>query len=131
ASYDEEIREAEARLVMERQILDANVSLCIHRARETAVSTITSPQFLLAALGFGFITARFLLRPKQGSKQETGVAKKSLIGALVATAFSIVQAQFGGPLGMARWAATKWIEYRQRQNNSGAAYAESARRYPY
>ena len=131
--YDEEIREAEADLTAERQRLDDAVSLCIHRARETAVSTMTSPQFLLGALGFGFVVARFLLgRPSaQAAKSDKAVAKKSFVGALVAAGFSIVQAQFGGPLGMARWATNKWIEYRQRQRDPMAAYADSAQRYPY
>lgn len=132
ASYDLEIHEAEARLMAERQTFDAALKLSAQRARDTAVSTMTSPKFLLGAIGFGFIVGRFLLRKHhEPVQQEHAVVKKSVLGALAAAAFSLVQAQFGGPIGMARWAATKWIERRQRQNDPLAAYAQSAQRYPY
>ena len=123
AALDDEIRAVEQVIASDRKLLEEAVVGYVEGARTSAINTITSPKFLLAAVGIGFVIGKFLLRGEKNraqQKEEGAPVKKSVLGMLAAGAFSIANAQFGGPAGMARWAAGRLYEYRR----SRAATAE-------
>jgi hypothetical protein len=100
-AMDAEILAVERAIVADRRLLEQATVDYVEGLRETAVSTMASPKFLLGALGVGFIVGKFLFRPQP--KKDAAPVKKSFLGLLGAGALSLAQAQFGGPVGLARW----------------------------
>jgi hypothetical protein len=114
-ALDQEIHAVEAALATDRTHLSASLKGCVEGARNTAVETITAPKFILGTLGVGFIVGRFLMRGRRkashnanSAREDSGhdhkTATRRVLGLLGATAFSLINRQFGGPLGLARWA---------------------------
>lgn len=124
ASLDEEIQAVERCIASDRELLEQAVVGYVEGVRESAVRTVASPKFLIGAVGIGFVIGKILFRPQsQPQKQEQGApAKKSVLGLLGAGALSLVQAQFGGPLGLARWLTAKAYEYRRAAQPSSAPW---------
>ena len=116
AALDEEIHAVERAIASDRELLGEAVVGYVEGARADVVNTITSPKFLLAAVGVGFVVGKVLLRGenKQTRRAEDGApVKKSMLGLLGAGVLSIANAQFGGPVGLARWIAARAYEYKK------------------
>lgn len=110
-TLDQDIQAVESALAAERAQFATSLKDCAEGARHSAVKTLTAPKFLLGALGIGFVAGRFLLRGRakrshgaDSSAENRRAAKRGVMGLLGATAFSLLNRHFGGPLGLARWA---------------------------
>ena len=107
---DEQIREVENRIAVERIALDGAVHDCVDSLRET----VTSPKTLLALLGVGFTVGKILFREKP--EPQAKPAKKAgflgILGGLAGTAVSIATARSGWG-GVARWAAGRYFSRRK------------------
>jgi hypothetical protein len=106
---DDEIYQAERLIALNRSAFDTTVSDTLDHVRDRTRNTLSSPKFLLGLLAAGGLVGYMLLAPRERIVLETppSAAKKSLWGVIGAGAFSLVQAQFGGPVGLARWILTK------------------------
>ena len=117
---DEQIREVENRIAVERIALDDAVNGCTNSLRET----VTSPKTLLALLGVGFAVGKIMFRGK--AEAEAAPAKKAgilgLLTGVAGTALSLGGSRFGWG-SVASWAAQKYFS---RQHASPAAAARSA-----
>lgn len=113
SALDDEIHAVERCIASDRRLLEQAFVGYVDGMRDSAVQTVTSPKFLFAALGAGFVIGKFLFRPKKAGRQNEATAKKSVLGLVGAGALSLVQAQFGGPLGLARWLTAKAVEARR------------------
>lgn len=102
SAFDDEITAVERALTADRRLLERSLVDYVDDVRGNAVNTITSPKFLLGALAAGFVAGKFLLRERP-AKAEQQPVRKSVLGLLGAGALSLAQAQFGGPVGLARW----------------------------
>ena len=120
SSLDEEIQAVERCIASDRLLLEQAFVGYVDGVRDSAVNTVASPKFLLGALGVGFVVGKFLFRPKRKQQDEAPAAKKSVLGLLGAGALSLVQAQFGGPLGLARWLTSKAYEARRTAHHATA-----------
>lgn len=120
-AMDSEILAVERAIVADRKLLEQATVDYVEGLRETAVTTMASPKFLLGALGVGFIVGKFLFRPRP--KQAEAPAKKSLLGLVGAGALSLAQARFGGPVGLARWLIS-------RSRNAGASRRDAVAAAP-
>lgn len=121
SALDGEIDAVERAIASDRKVLEQAFVGYVDSLRETATSTITSPKFLLGALGVGFIAGKFLLRGnKRGKDADAAPMKKSMLGLLGASALSLAQAQFGGPLGLARWITTRLYQARRSSQHAKA-----------
>ncbi len=117
-AIDAEILAVERAIVADRQLLEQATVDYVEGLRETAVTTMASPKFLLGALGVGFVVGKFLFRPRP--KKDGAPVKKSVLGLIGAGALSLVQAQFGGPVGLARWLIGR-TRHARASNRSAAA----------
>jgi hypothetical protein len=106
-AFDDEIRAAERNIALNRAEFDASVSGAAHQAREAARNVLTSPWFLVGAAGLGLLVGHLSFRTKVAAPADGSVAKKSMWGLAATAAFSLVQAHFGGPVGLAQWVMTK------------------------
>lgn len=125
SALDGEIAAVERAITADRRLLERAFVDYVENVRETAVTTIASPKFLLGAIGVGFIAGKFLFRGKKRRKTDGAPVKKSLLGLLGAGAFSLAQAQFGGPVGLARWIGMR-VYQAKRAARAVAAEAERA-----
>ncbi|HKO88454.1 MAG TPA: hypothetical protein VJU83_08050 [Burkholderiales bacterium] len=116
SALDEEIYLAEQLIGLRRQAFEESVVASAHRAREKARDTISSPMFLIGMVGVGTVIGYLVSgKPRRAVSETTAeVKKKSILGMLGAAAFSIAQARFGGPVGLAQWVASK-IATRQKK----------------
>jgi hypothetical protein len=103
SKIDEEIRETENRIALERVALEDAVHGCSNSLREA----VASPKTLLAVLGVGFAVGKILF---SGKKQPAPVIvqppKSGILGVLTGlagTAMSLMQPN-SGVGGLARWA---------------------------
>ncbi|MFO7190046.1 MAG: hypothetical protein DIU74_010205 [Pseudomonadota bacterium] len=127
AAHDPEIHAVETAIASDRQLLERAFVDYVDSVRESAVTTITSPKFLLGALGVGFLTGKFLFRPKAAARTP---AKHSVLGLLGAGALSLIQAQFGGPFGLARWLTERFYEAKRSSAHAGAVRRSAADHVP-
>jgi hypothetical protein len=108
---DEQIREVENRIAVERIALDEAVNGCTNSLREA----VTSPKTLLALLGVGFAVGKILFREK--AEHTTAPAKKAgvlgLLTGVAGTALSLAGGSRGGWGSIARWAAGKYLARRK------------------
>ena len=123
AALDGEIAAVERAIVADRKLLEQAFVGYVENVRETAVTTIASPKFLLGALGVGFIAGKFLFRGKRRRKDDSVPVKTSLLGLLGAGALSLAQAQFGGPVGLVRWVTTRIYQARRAARHAAATQA--------
>lgn len=123
AALDGEIAAVERAIAADRKLLEQAFVGYVENVRETAVTTIASPKFLLGALGVGFIAGKFLFRGKKRRKEDSAPVKTSLLGLLGAGALSLAQAQFGGPVGLMRWITTRIYQARRAARHAAATQA--------
>ena len=103
---DDQIREVENRIAVERIALDDAVNGCTNSLREV----ITSPKTLLALLGVGFAVGKIAFG--RGSTAEAAPVKKAgvlgLLTGVAGTALSLSRPGLGWGT-VARWAAGKYF----------------------
>lgn len=103
---DEQIREVENRIAVERIALDDAVNGCTDSLREV----VTSPKTLLALLGVGFAVGKIVFKGKP--EPEAATAKKAgvlgLLTGVAGTALSLTGSRFGWG-SVASWAAQKYF----------------------
>lgn len=109
-ALDDEIREVEARIALERVALDDAVSGCTNSLR----NTVTSPKTLLALAGVGYAMGKLMFGRKAAAPAATP-QKAGMLGLLTGvagTAISLMRPGFGvGTL--ARWAAARAFSTRK------------------
>jgi hypothetical protein len=115
---DEQIREVENRIAVERIALDDGVNAC----KESLKETLTSPKTLLTVLGVGFTVGKVLFRQKPPPEQSAPVKKAGMLGLLTGvagTALSLANTRSGWG-GVARWAAGRYFSRRKAARAAGA-----------
>src|ERR1043165_5534563 len=103
-TIDDQIREVENRIAVERIALEDAITGCTNSLRET----ITSPKTLLALLGVGFTVGKIMFREKP-QPQPAPPKKKGMLGLLTGvagTAISIAGSRWGT---IAKWAAGRYF----------------------
>ena len=105
---DEQIREVENRIAVERLALDDAVHGCTNSLREA----ITSPKTLLALLGVGYAVGKVLFKEKAAPQQQGPVKKAGALGLLTGVAGTVLS--MGGSKwgSVARWAAGRYFARR-------------------
>ena len=104
---DDQIREVENRIAVERIALDDAVNGCSNSLREA----ITSPKTLLALLGVGFAIGKVVFREKPQRDDAAPVKKAGVLGLLTGvagTALSLTRPGLGWG-SVARWAAGRYF----------------------
>lgn len=107
SEIDDQIREVENRIAIERLALDDAVNGCTSSVREA----VTSPKTLLALLGVGFAIGKVAFRDKPAPQVNAPAKKAGVLGLLTGvagTALSLAarRAAWGG---VARWAAGRYF----------------------
>ena len=104
---DEEIRQVENRIALERIALDDAIAACTNSLRVT----VASPKTLLALAGIGFVIGKLMFGRKAPPQQVVVPQKTGLLGLLTGLAGTAVSLMQPGLVGsIARWAATKAFE---------------------
>lgn len=131
---DEQIREVENRIAIERIALDDAMHDCASSMRET----VTSPKALLALAGAGFAVGKMMFKEKkpEPEAQASAKAKKAgllgVITGIAGTALSVAGSSRLGWGSVARWAAQRYIAKRRAARAAatgvvpGASYAGRA-----
>lgn len=118
---DDQIREVENRIAVERIELNDAVNGCTNSLRDA----VTSPKTLLALLGVGFAVGKVVFRDKP-ARHDTAPAKKAgvlgLLTGVAGTALSMAGPRLGWGT-VARWAAGRYFSGRRA---SGAAARAAA-----
>lgn len=106
---DEQIREVENRIAVERLALDDAVNGCTNSLREA----VTSPKTLLALLGVGYAIGKVLFKDKTAPQQQAPVKKAGALGLLTGVAGTMLS--MGGSKwgSLARWAAGRYFARRK------------------
>jgi hypothetical protein len=103
---DEQIREVENRIAVERIALQDAMQSCKQSLRDT----LTSPKTLLTIAGVGFTVGKILFRDKKAVPQATSPAKKAgVLGMLTGVAGTAASLAGSRWLGIARWAAGRYF----------------------
>jgi hypothetical protein len=125
--YDDDIREAESRLIRDRRALVAQAEDLGAKARDVA----SSPKGLFAAFAVGFILGE-LTAPRRPKKSRPEVAqaadttKKMGLGGLIGSAlFAYARSRYGSPWAMGHSAWNYYAAIRQARR-SAATRAPSA-----
>ena len=117
SEIDEQIREVENRIAVERITLEDAVDGCFESVREV----ITSPTTLLTLLGVGFAVGKMVFRGK-AEPQQTGPVKKAgalgFLTGVAGTALSLAGSRWGS---MATWAARKYFSRKKANQVSPAS----------
>lgn len=107
SSIDDQIREVENRIAIERIALDDAVNGCTSSLRET----VTSPKTLIALLGVGFAVGKVFFRDKPAPQVSAPAKKAGIMGLLTGvagTALSLA-ARRAAFAGVARWASGRYF----------------------
>lgn len=133
-SIDEQIREVENRIALERLALADAVDGCKRNLREAA----TSPKTLVALLGVGFAAGKMLFRDKpkgrKGRAQEDEAPVKSagvlgLLTGIAGTALSMGTTRMGWG-AVAKWAAGRYMRNRAAARAASKAAERAVDRRP-
>jgi hypothetical protein len=103
---DEQIREVENRIAVERIALNDAVNGCTNSLREA----VTSPKTLLALLGVGYAVGKVLFKEK-AAPESAPVKKAGMLGLLTGvagTALSMAGPRLGWGT-VAKWAARRYM----------------------
>jgi hypothetical protein len=103
---DEQIREVENRIAVERIALNDAVNGCTNSLREA----VTSPKTLLALLGVGYAVGKVLFKDK-AAPESAPVKKAGMLGLLTGvagTALSMAGPRLGWGT-VAKWAARRYM----------------------
>ena len=113
---DEQIREVENRIAVERIELNDAVNGCTNSLREA----VTSPKTLLALLGVGYAVGKVLFKEK--APPESAPVKKAgvlgLLTGIAGTALSMAGPRLGWG-SVAKWAASRYISGRKVKTAAG------------
>ena len=104
---DEQIREVENRIAVERIALNDAVNGCTNSLREA----VTSPKTLLALLGVGYAVGKVLFKEKPAAPESAPVKKAGVLGLLTGvagTALSMAGPRLGWGT-VAKWAARRYM----------------------
>src|SRR5688572_24765592 len=106
SEIDEQIREVENRIAVERIALEDAVHRCVSSLREA----MTSPKTLLAVLGVGFAVGKVVFRTKGEPPPAEAAAKKKagvvgLLTGVAGTALSLAGSRWAS---VASWAARRY-----------------------
>ncbi|HYC48484.1 MAG TPA: hypothetical protein VED01_23675 [Burkholderiales bacterium] len=127
AQIDDQIREVENRIAVERIALDDAVNGCTNSLREV----ITSPKTLLALLGVGFAVGKIAFG--RTSASAAAPAKKAgmlgLLTGVAGTALSLAKPGLGWG-SVARWAAAKYFSDDKPKPAARAAPRAASPAYP-
>ena len=107
SEIDDQIREVENRIAVERIALNDAVNGCTNSLREA----VTSPKTLLALLGVGFAVGKVIFREKAPPASTAPVKKAGVLGLLTGvagTALSMAGPRLGWGT-VARWAAGRYF----------------------
>lgn len=121
---DQQIREVENRIAVERIALDDAVTGCTNSLREA----VTSPKTLLALLGVGYAIGKVMFKEKAVPESSAPVKKAGMLGLLTGvagTALSMAGPRLGWG-GVAKWAAQRYFARRK----AAATVNPSSARYP-
>ena len=103
-TIDDQIREVENRIAVERIALDDAIAGCAHTLKET----ITSPKTLLAVLGVAFAVGKVMFKdkpqPRAAPAKKTGVV--GLLTGVAGTALSLAGSRWAT---IAKWAAGRYF----------------------
>jgi hypothetical protein len=115
---DQQIREVENRIAVERIELEQAVHGCTNSLREA----VTSPKTLLALLGVGYAVGKLVFKDNKPAAGVSTPAKKAgvlgLLTGVAGTALSMAGPRLGWS-AVAKWAANRYFS--SRNNKSGAA----------
>jgi hypothetical protein len=107
---DEQIREVENRIAVERIALQD----AIHHCKASLRETVTSPKTLLTIAGVGFTVGKVLFRDKKHEPQSAAPAKKAgVLGLLTGVAGTAVSLAGSRWATVARWAAGRYFARRK------------------
>lgn len=115
---DEQIREVENRIAVERIALEDAAQGCVESLREA----VTSPKTLLAVLGVGFAVGKVVFRGKAEPQQTAPVKKAGAVGLLTGiagTALSLAGSRWGS---LATWAARRYFSRKKGAPSATPAY---------
>ena len=104
---DQQIRDVENRIAVERIELEQAVNGCTNSLREA----VTSPKTLLALLGVGYAIGTLLFKEKSAPDPSAPAKKAGVLGLLTGvagTALSMAGPRLGWGT-VAKWAATKYF----------------------
>ena len=126
-AIDEEIREVETRIALERIALEDAVTGCTNSLR----NTVTSPKTLLALAGIGYTMGKFMFGRKAEVAAPPPAAQKAgvlgLLTGVAGTAISLMRP--GSGVGaVARWAVGRAFARRKAPKAAKAAPQASASR---
>ena len=107
---DEQIREVENRIAVERIALQD----AIHHCKVSLRETVTSPKTLLTIAGVGFTVGKVLFRDKKQEPHSAAPAKKAgVLGLLTGVAGTAVSLAGSRWATVARWAAGRYVARRK------------------
>lgn len=113
-SIDQQIREVENRIAVERIALDDAMNGCTNSLREA----VTSPKTLLTLLGVGYAVGKVIFKEKPAPGSSAPVKKAGMLGLITGvagTALSMAGPRFGWG-GVAKWAAGRYFARRKAQS---------------
>ena len=117
---DQQIREVENRIAVERIELEQAVHGCTNSLREA----VTSPKTLLALLGVGYAVGKLVFKDSKPAADTSAPAKKAgvlgLLTGVAGTALSMAGPRLGWGT-VAKWAAKRYFS--SRNSKAGAAAA--------
>lgn len=124
STIDEQIREVENRIAVERIALNDAVNGCTNSLREA----VTSPKTLLTLLGLGYAVGKVVFREKSPPPTSAPVKKAGVLGLLTGiagTALSLAGPRLGWG-SVARWAAGRYFARQQAGTRVGVGRAAPA-----
>ena len=102
SQLDEEIRQIETRIELDRLALEEAVTGCTNSLRDT----VASPKTLLALAGIGYVMGKLMFGRKAPAAAAPKAGMLGLLTGVAGTALSLMQPRFG--IGsIARWAASR------------------------
>src|SRR5688572_33296747 len=117
---DQQIREVENRIAVERIELEQAVQGCTNSLREA----VTSPKTLLALLGVGYAVGKLVFKDNKPAAEASAPVKKAgvlgLLTGVAGTALSMAGPRLGWG-AVAKWAAKRY--FAGRNNKAGASSA--------
>ena len=128
AHIDDQIREVENRIALERIALDDAVNGCTNSLKEV----VTSPKTLLALLGVGFAIGKIAFKDHSSAGGGAPAKKAGMLGLLTGvagTAMSLAKPGLGWGT-LARWAAGKYFSRGDKAASTAPRATATTATYP-
>jgi H+/gluconate symporter-like permease len=117
SELDEQIREVENRIAVERIAFEDAKHDCVDSLREA----VTSPKTLLAVLGVGFAVGKVMFKTARPQPQQVAVAKKAgalgMLTGVAGTALSLAGSRWAT---IATWAARRYFARNKAPSSASA-----------